>query len=289
LMDAKIGILFAITAMLSWGVGDFLAKKAIDKIGYAKSMMINLLASFGPILIYAILFPRIPAMSIELVLLVVVTAVFSAIGYFYFYKGLEKGNVSVVSPISSSWAVVTTSLATVIFKEVLTSFQVVGIMIVFVGIFLASTNLRELRKSISHGMSNGASEAIIAMIGWGITFALAKPLVDMTGPAMTLLFMRGGSFLFVFSWTRIVGTRLTIPERSITLFLIVSGLLDTLGFLAYNLGVTTAFVSIVSPIAATFPAVTIVLAYIFLKERVVNSQKVGIVAILAGLILISLV
>lgn len=59
--------------------------------------------------------------------------------------------------------------------------------------------------------------------------------------------------------------------------------------MAYNLGVTTAFVSIVSPIAATFPAVTIVLAYIFLKERVVNSQKVGIVAVLAGLILISLV
>ena len=289
MIDGKIGILFATTAMLSWGVADFLAKKAINIIGFERSMMMNLLASFAPILIYAILFPEMPAISVELVLLVLVTAVFSAFGYFYFYKALEKGTVSVVSPISSSWAVVTTSLATVFFKETLTPYQVVGIILVFVGIFLSSTNLTEMRRSISHRMSDGASEAIVAMIGWGITFALAKPLVNIAGPGMTLLFMRAGSFLFVFSWIKIARVKFTIPEKSIALLLIGSGLLDTVGFLAYNLGVTTQFVSIVSPIAATFPAVTILLAYAFLKERVVNSQKAGIVAILSGLILISLV
>jgi len=288
-MDARIGILYAITAMLSWGVADFLAKKAIDKIGYVKSMMINLSASLGPILICAALFARIQIVSVELVLLVIITAVFSTIGHFYFYKGLEKGNVCVVSPITSSWAVITALLAVVVLKEVLMPFQVAGVMVVFVGIFLVSTDLRELGNKLSHGMSNGASEGIVAMMVWGITFTLAKPLVDIVGPAMTLLFMRGGPFLFVFSWTRIVRTNLTIPSKSILLFLILSGLLDTLGFLAYNFGVTTEFVSIVSPIAATFPAVTIILAYMFLNERVVNSQKLGIVAILAGLVLISLI
>jgi drug/metabolite transporter (DMT)-like permease len=39
---------------------------------------------------------------------------------------------------------------------------------------------------------------------------------------------------------------------------------------------------------ATAPAITIALAYIFLKERVVRNQKLGIIAILVGLILISL-
>lgn len=160
--------------------------------------------------------------------------------------------------------------------------QAVGIMIVFISIFLASTNLRELSKSISHGMSNGASEALVAMIGWRITFALAKPLVDLAAPAMTLLFIRRGSFLFVFSWARIVRTESTIPEKSTALFLVGSGLLDTAGFFAYNLGVTTEIVSIVSPVAATFPAVTIVLAYVFLKERVANSHKIGIVTIPSG-------
>ena len=61
-----------------------------------------------------------------------------------------------------------------------------------------------------------------------------------------------------------------------------------MGFTTFNLSLNTQFVSIVGPIAATAPAVTIVLAYFFLKERVVSNQKLGIIAILAGLILISL-
>jgi uncharacterized membrane protein len=65
-------------------------------------------------------------------------------------------------------------------------------------------------------------------------------------------------------------------------------LLDFSGFLTFNLSLTTEFVSIVGPIAATYPAVTVMLAYVFLKERVANNQKIGIAAILTGLALISL-
>jgi uncharacterized membrane protein len=45
----------------------------------------------------------------------------------------------------------------------------------------------------------------------------------------------------------------------------------------------------VGPIAATAPAVTVLLAYFFLQEKVVTNQKIGIIAILIGLVLISLV
>ena len=42
------------------------------------------------------------------------------------------------------------------------------------------------------------------------------------------------------------------------------------------------------PIAATYPAVTIMLAYFFLKEKIVTNQKIGIIAILAGIALVAL-
>ena len=68
----------------------------------------------------------------------------------------------------------------------------------------------------------------------------------------------------------------------------LAGLLDLLGFVAFNFGISTAYLSIVGPVAATYPAVTVVLAYFFLKEKIVGNQKVGVIAILAGLALISL-
>jgi hypothetical protein len=40
-MILEIGILLAIATMLSWGVADFFAKKAIDKTGYRTSLVIS--------------------------------------------------------------------------------------------------------------------------------------------------------------------------------------------------------------------------------------------------------
>ena len=75
----------------------------------------------------------------------------------------------------------------------------------------------------------------------------------------------------------------------IFLLLAVAGLLDFSAYLAFNFSLNTQYVSVVSAIVATAPAITIGLAYVFLKERVVRNQKLGIIAILVGLVLISLI
>ena len=62
-MTLEIGILFAIGTMLSWGVADFFAKKAIDKTGFKVSLVINQSVSFVPIFIVAILFFRLPSLQ----------------------------------------------------------------------------------------------------------------------------------------------------------------------------------------------------------------------------------
>lgn len=288
-MAIEVGVVFAILTMLSWGIADFLAKKAIDRIGYKKSLLINQSIALGPIFVYAILFFNIPEISTSLILITIATAFLALVGYLSFYKGLQKGNISVVSPITSSWAVVTTLLAIVIFGETLSSLQIVGVLGIFIGIFLTSTNLKEFKKSIRQGTSNGVLEAIIAMVSWGLTFLLVKPIVDAAGPVMAVLFLRAIMLVFLFSWVRISRTKIGIPTKLIFLFLIGSGLLDVFGFVTYSIGITTEFLSIVSPIVAIFPAVTIMLAYVFLKERLVNNQKIGIVTILTGLVLISLI
>ena len=65
------------------------------------------------------------------------------------------------------------------------------------------------------------------------------------------------------------------------------GVLEVIAFFAYGSGITSEFTAIVAPVSAAFPAVTILLARIFLKERLEINQKTGIFSILAGLVLIS--
>ncbi|MGD0644178.1 MAG: DMT family transporter [Candidatus Bathyarchaeia archaeon] len=287
-MTLEIGILFAITTMLSWGLADFFAKKAIDKTGYRASLVINQSVSIVPIFIFAILFFRVPSFTADLVFTILVTGVFGIIGYVFLYRGFQKGNLSVVSPISACWAIITTLLAVFLFKEQLSLIQIIGVIVVFVGVFLASTNLAELKKSIKYWRHNGVMDGLICMIAWGITYALIKPIVAAAGPIMALLLFRAVAISTLFSWAGLTKTKISLPAKMIFLFLIIAGLLDFSGFLTFNFSITTQFVSIVGPIAATYPAVTVVLAYIFLNERVANNQKIGIAAILAGLALISL-
>lgn len=197
--------------------------------------------------------------------------------------------MSVVAPITAGWSVITALLAFFLFQEPLTPIQIIGITIVFVGVFFTSTNFAEFKKSVKQGRKAGILDGIVTMIAWGITYALIRPITTAVGPIMALLLFRLVAVLALFSWTAVTKTKFSFPTKIIFLFIATAGLLDFLGFLAFNFGITSQLVSIVSPIAATAPAVTITLAYFFLKERLVNNQKLGIIAILAGLVPISLI
>jgi drug/metabolite transporter (DMT)-like permease len=283
------GIALAVVAMVSWGVADFLAKKAIDQIGYRTSIVINQAVALVPILFIAAFFFRVPSFSPLLVGEIVLAGVTGVIGYIFFYRGFGKGNVSVVAPITASWSVITVLLAAFLFAEALTPLQIVGVIAVFTGVFFASTNFAELKKSIKMGgWSAGATDALIAMVAWGISYALLKPITSEVGPVLALFLLKILAVAALFSWTTVTKTKVSFPAKMIFLFLAVAGLLDFSAYLAFNFSLNTQYVSVVSAIVATAPAITIALAYVFLKERIVRNQKLGIIAILVGLVLISL-
>ncbi len=282
------GILLAVIAMVSWGVADFLAKKAIDQVGYKISTVLNQTFAFIPILLIAILFLKMPSFTPGLAGITVLAGVTGVIGYIFLYRGFGKGNVSVVAPITASWSVITVLLACLFLAETLAPLQIAGVVTVFVGIFLTSTNLSELKKSISQRRAAGAVDGAIAMVAWGISYALLKPITSALGPIMTLLMLKILAVAVLFSWTGLTRTKISVPAKLIFLFIAVSGFLDFFGFLMFNISLNTQLVSVASAIVATAPAVTIALAYFFLKERMVDNQKLGVIAILAGLVLISL-
>ena len=93
-MALDLGILFAVTAMLSWGIADFLAKKAIDKIGYKTSLVLNQAVALVPAVIFAILFFKMPSLSIYLIGIIVLAGISGVFGYIFLYRGFQKGNVS---------------------------------------------------------------------------------------------------------------------------------------------------------------------------------------------------
>ena len=63
--------------------------------------------------------------------------------------------------------------------------------------------------------------------------------------------------------------------------------LDTAANVAYNLGITVSLTAVVSVISSLFSAVTVLLAWVFLRERLARWQWAGVGAILVGILLVS--
>jgi len=66
------------------------------------------------------------------------------------------------------------------------------------------------------------------------------------------------------------------------------GLIDTSAFVANNAGLHIGQISSVTVLSSLYGAVTVLLSWIFLREKVERSQWFGIVLIFIGIILVSL-
>ncbi len=277
------GIVFALVAMVSWGTADFLAKRVVEKMGSFSALMSNIVIGTIPLLIYSIFFVKLPTVTFNAILFSILSAFFGAFGYLMFYRAMERGKISIVSPISSSWSTVTFILALIFLSESLSILRVASALLVFAGIFLASIVWKEFLESAKRKTVSGAREAIFAMLGWGVAFLFVKFSVNGLGPVWAATIMRMFGILFLYLYSAKTKTKISFDKKLI-LFIVAIGLLDSTAFLTYNIGITTELVSVVSVITSSFPIVTLSLAYIFLKERLVVNQYLGILLIIAGVI-----
>lgn len=286
-----MGILSGLLSMFGWGTSDFLAAKSSRKIGYLLTYFWTQLIAFSITLIYLLIkYPTLNINSLSHFLIFLAPAGFLfMIGTLAFYKGFIGGQVSLVSPIGASWAMITVILSVIFFKEILQTNQIIAISLIILGIILLSTNLKEFLKIKRFTLLGGAKEGLIAMLAWGVSLFLIVPASKALGWFLPVFALKFFGLLLLFTYTLFGRKSLKINfQSSLLILLFFIGFFDVIAFFGYSFGVEGEYASIIAPIAAAFPLVTIILARVLLKERLVLNQIFGIVSVIAGLILISI-
>jgi transporter family protein len=135
----RLGIVMAIAAMFLFGTSAAVAKGAITEIG--NTNFIGLYALIVPAIwvVYWLVtskghfeMPKSNRRILELSLL------FLAMGGITYYLAIENGNVSIVSPVTNVYPIVTIAVANVRLKEKLTTRQIVALVLLFASIPLFS-------------------------------------------------------------------------------------------------------------------------------------------------------
>jgi drug/metabolite transporter (DMT)-like permease len=183
---------------------------------------------------------------------------------------------------------ITVILSIIFLNEILKTNQIIAIISIICGIVLVSTNIKESFKN-KLSFFTGTKEGIISMLSYGVAAFLLAFAIKSLGWFLPGILCRLFILIFIIFYAFInkQSLRARFQPSAWNLILPIA-FLDIIAFFAYSIGVSSEYASIVAPVAASSPLVTVILAMIFLKEKLVSNQIVGIFLTLLGLVLISI-
>ena len=280
------GILLGLVAMLGWGVGDTLSGIISKEQGSLKVAAWSQFPGIVLLLALALIY-KVPQISAYYLLLQVADAVILTLSAVAFFEAMKIGEISIVSPISASWAAFTVILSLLLLGESAGKLQYIGIALAIAGTALASFKL-EGAIGIRHSKrALGADMAFLSALGFGIGFFILNVLIIQLGWLLPTILNSVLIAIFVMAYARSRGIDIS-PKKKERKPLLWLGIIYVISIIAYSIAITKSYALIVAPIAAASPVITVSIVILFLKERPSKNQIIGIAAAICGIILLSI-
>jgi len=284
-----LGILYGVLAAVFWGVGDFFITLLTRRIGTRWALLsIQLLSLLAWLLL---LFGRpVPLVfSAALGSILLATAACHVLGPALVYRAFEIGNLAIVSPISSAFAIVTAVLS-LLSGERPPTLVLAGSVLLMVGVTLATRG--ESTVDAPRASFRGVPEALGSALAFGTMFWLfyfyIEPRLGYVVPLISLktLAVLASAMALVLSRSKERAGPIR-PGPTLVLLAVGAAIADTAAWFAYIEGMRTAYATVVTALASLFSAVTVLLAWRFFRERLAAHQWAGVAVILLGILLVS--
>ena len=206
--------------------------------------------------------------------------------YFLYYAALQRGPVSLVSPIMSVYKGVVVILAVLILAESMSLGQSAGASAALLGVFLASLNFADLkggRVIIGRGIIFG----LLAMVAFGVFYYSIAALSRDLGWFLPVFLIRMFTTLFAapvaLKHPGFPAQPLT-PKLALAIFAI--GAIEITAMFAFARGAQVGIVAIVAAVSSAYTLVPVIGAIIILRERLRPIQAVGVISVVVGVTLL---
>jgi drug/metabolite transporter (DMT)-like permease len=287
------GLLLGFMAALGWGGADFMARFATRAAGAWRTALymqfVGLLALSVLLLLSgeaSTLFARGSAATLTWGLVV---GVLNAMTTVTAYLAFEVGVLAIVAPICAGYPAIAVLLAT-LSGETLTPTRAVGVGLTLAGVALTAIgpseqgSAAESRARLGQGVLWALSTALTqGLTIWVVGFRLLPEIQSVP----TVWVMRIATF-GVLCLAAIPLRRSIAPPRGKTALLVLCmGGLDAAAYAAHTVGLGLEQVSVVSVLGSLYGAVTGLLGFALLRERLSRIQWLGFLTICVALVLLT--
>jgi drug/metabolite transporter (DMT)-like permease len=270
------GILLAFTSALAYGAADFVGGVGSRRHSSWQVVLVGQTAGAIVMLAAGLTLPGSPVpVDFAWALL---AGIGSATGSIFLFRGLARGRMGLVAPVSAVGAAALPVLVGAVLGDRPGWLVWIGMLAALPGIWLVSREPGSDRHGPSGGhlpVARGAIvDGVIAGAGFGVLFiALAQ--------------ITAGAGLLPLAANQLTGAGLTIvvatslrqpwrPRRDVVGWGSGSGVLGASGTLAFMVATGSTSLGIAGVLASLYPAVTVLLAASLLGERIGAGQRTGI-------------
>lgn len=213
----------------------------------------------------------------------VAAGVGSGVGISFLFRGFAAGRMSVVAPLSAVGSAVLPAVAGFTLGERITPLVMVGLLVALPGIWLVSSGEdapgEPSGAAPRSARDRGVLDGCLAGVGFAVTF-VALDQVGSDAGLWPLVAMQVASAASVPVLALLLGARVfPLPRAAWRAW--YGGPIGSVGGLAFHRATSEGLLTVASVLTSLYPAVTILLAVVLLRERIGRSQSLGLLLCVA--------
>jgi uncharacterized membrane protein len=209
----------------------------------------------------------------------------SGIGTAFLYRGLAGGRMSVVAPLSAVVCALLPVVVGLVTGDRPSALALGGILVAFPAIALVSRVVEEdAAAALAH--RGGVVDGVLAGLGFGVLFVALGQVGEDAG--LWPLVSGQASSAVTIVVVAVVLRQAWVPREAAAWRAVVMGPLGATATTAFLLATREGLLSVVSVISSLYPATTVLLATLVLKERIQAWQGVGLALAATAVTLVAL-
>jgi drug/metabolite transporter (DMT)-like permease len=280
-----LSILYGLGAALSWGAGDFTGGLASRKAGAYRAVFYA--EVIGIIfLIVSVMIADEPVPNARIWMLSMLAGALGSVGLILLYQAMTLGLMSIAAPVSALLAAMLPVIVD-LFREGLPKWTTfIGFGFALLAVWLISQGQGGVTDILAH--LSDLKLPLIAGLGFGSYFVLMHAATRTGATLWPMVASRSGGMLLIVGYILITRTSWKVEDSSAWSTISLNGLLDVCGNGFFILAGQSGRLDVAAVLSSLFPGATVMLAFIFLKERLARTQWIGIAAALTAIALMTL-
>jgi len=280
-----LSILFGLLSALSWGAGDFTGGLAARKVGAVRAVfyasMVGLIVIVISALVTGEAFPALSVWGFAMT-----AGALGSLGLIFLYAAMANGTMSIAAPVSALLAAALPVLVGALTEGLPETLTLIGFGFALFAVWMVSQGEGGMKDILSHLAD--LKLPLLAGLGFGGYFILMHNATDEGALLWAMTGSRTASVILISIYMLFTRTSFRIEDRSSYPVIGVNGVLDLTGNAFFILAAQAGRLDVASVLSSLYPGSTVLLAWVFLHERLTRNQWIGILSALVAIVLMTI-